>query len=252
MSFEDPVRQLALYFSKHNSTKLLINLVTNWNADPNILDNRGSSPLHYATNSNSSANVIETLLKVGKADPNLRNHEGIAPIHLAFGSWSSLCLLLEEGADPNLPNKRKETPLHIFFAKPIRNERTFDTWNGCTVDAALLLLRHPRCDPNAQNEDGETPLHVLFNSPRASQFAKKAAVIVRVILKRGGDPTIKDNQGRTAYQCALDRFGLYGHSLFHLDRWMKIHAPAKLLKARRSVGWPHDLVDRDGILFFIY
>ena len=110
-----------------------------------------------------------------------------------------------------------------------------------SIDTALLLLQHPSCDPNAQNENGETPLHILFKSRRV----KKAAVIVREILKRGGDPTIKDNQGRTPYQYALDRFCNDGYSLFYIDEWMKNHAPEKLLQARRSVGWPHDLFDHD-------
>ena len=58
---------------------------------------------------------------------------------------------------------------------------------------------------------------------------------------------MKTIEGRTAYQLALNRFKSDGYSaLFHLDCWMKMNAPDKLIEARRSVSWPHDLVDRDG------
>jgi len=244
--FEYPIHQVAAWFGKHNPVYLLVYLLKHCKAKPNAVDNRGFSPLHHAVAS-SSPLVVQKLLKEGKPDPNLQNHDGNAPIHLALGCWIKMYLLLEEGALPNIANKQKETPLHLFFTKGMKVK----SWKGlpqvCSNDIALLLLRHPKCDPNAQNKDGETALHVLFNSSRASHFVKKSAVVVKEILKRGGDPTIEDHRGRTAYQLALNRFKSDGYSaLFHLDCWMKMNAPDKLIEARRSVSWPHDLVDRDG------
>ena len=203
--FEYPIHQVAAWFGKHNPVYLLVYLLKHCKAKPNAVDNRGFSPLHHAVAS-SSPLVVQKLLKEGKPDPNLQNHDGNAPIHLALGCWIKMYLLLEEGALPNIANKQKETPLHLFFTKGMKVK----SWKGlpqvCSNDIALLLLRHPKCDPNAQNKDGETALHVLFNSSRASHFVKKSAVVVKEILKRGGDPTIEDHRGKDSLPTRFESF----------------------------------------------
>jgi ankyrin repeat protein len=59
----------------------VIQLLLEKGASPNLPNNIGETPLHFAVESNSET-IVELLLKY-KADPNYLNNEKFAPIHTA-------------------------------------------------------------------------------------------------------------------------------------------------------------------------
>ena len=55
-----------------------------------------------------------------------------------------------------------------------------------------ILVRHPSL--NERDDNGMTPLHVAIDS--------RQAACVRLLLEAGADPTLRDRQGRTAFDAA--------------------------------------------------
>lgn len=80
----------------------------------------GNTYLHLAVNGlwdQEKFDVIKTLLEHG-ANPNVQNDYGWTPLHFASAvetrNKEIVCLLLEHGADPNVLTNRKETPLSML------------------------------------------------------------------------------------------------------------------------------------------
>src|SRR6266576_1832720 len=86
-----------------------VNLLLEAGADFNKKDDRGRTPLHYA-----SCNNIGSLIKAG-ADPNAQDSEKRAPLHCAagIGDEKSVNVLLEHGADSSKKDKQEKTPLQV-------------------------------------------------------------------------------------------------------------------------------------------
>ncbi|WP_353274125.1 ankyrin repeat domain-containing protein [Wolbachia endosymbiont (group A) of Ennomos erosarius] len=86
-----------------------VNLLLEAGADPNKKDDRGKTPLHYA-----SYNNIGSLIKAG-ADPNAQDSEKRTPLHCAagIGDEKSVNVPLEHGADSSKKDKQEKTPLQV-------------------------------------------------------------------------------------------------------------------------------------------
>ncbi|WP_265015232.1 ankyrin repeat domain-containing protein [Wolbachia endosymbiont (group B) of Camptogramma bilineatum] len=86
-----------------------VNLLLEAGADPNKKDDRGKTPLHYA-----SCNNIGSLIKAG-ADPNVQDSEKRTPLHCAagIGDEKSVNIFLEHGADSSKKDKQEKTPLQV-------------------------------------------------------------------------------------------------------------------------------------------
>ncbi|WP_341818436.1 ankyrin repeat domain-containing protein [Wolbachia endosymbiont (group B) of Ennomos erosarius] len=86
-----------------------VDLLLEAGADPNIKDDRGKTPLHYA-----SYNNIGSLIKAG-TDPNVKDNEERTPLHYAasIGDEKSINALLEHGADSSKKDKQEKTPLQV-------------------------------------------------------------------------------------------------------------------------------------------
>ena len=85
------------------------------NADPNLPDNSGLTPLHLA--SIRSLALVQELLHHG-AEPDLPNAKGDTPLHVASTYMDGdipaiIKTLLHAGADPNRKNSEGKTPLQI-------------------------------------------------------------------------------------------------------------------------------------------
>ena len=133
--------------------------------------------------------AIETALKKG-AKPNLPyNHQGWTPFLRAcreFYEPEVIQLFLRYGANINSKNKYGETPLHMMAQK----RSSYD---------CLELLIAEGANADAQDNAGWTPLMNAVNHPQA---------MMRKDLIRGlaenSDTSIKNNEGKTAYDIAKE------------------------------------------------
>src|SRR5258708_2065410 len=97
--------------------------------------------------------------------------------------------LLTRGSQAALADKRGYTALHWAVAQPVRD--------ASRQVACLCALLDTGATPNAQNEEGTTPLM------NAAWFGCDDSV--RVLLRRGADPLVRDSKGRTARELASER-----------------------------------------------
>jgi ankyrin repeat protein len=104
-------------------------------------------------------------------------------------SLDMIHFLLSRGAQAARPDKRGFTALHWAVAQPVSD---FSNQVAC-----VCALLDAGAAPNAQNEDGITPLM------NAAWFGDLNSV--RELLRRGADPMIRDNKGRTARDDAFER-----------------------------------------------
>ncbi|RLL95509.1 hypothetical protein CFD26_103962 [Aspergillus turcosus] len=134
----------------------------------NLVDNTGSTPLHYAAISHTMCSysqhaelAIRTLLEYG-ADPRIPDGSGRTVLHL-LGYHSTQCepiettlldIILSHGANINHAENNGKTPLHVF-AQNLRQ-----------VSAAKFLIERG-ADFRARNTLRETPFHAaargIFN-----------------------------------------------------------------------------------------
>jgi len=159
---------------KRNDIALVKSLLDS-GVDVNAKDNKGFSPLHFAT----SGEVAEILLAQG-ADVNSKDNFGCTPVHTAaiHGHQEVARVLLDEGVDVNVGEEEAFfTPLHLA-AK-----------NGHTALVELLLSRG--ANVNAQHIGRLTPLHW------AARTGKSSAALIKLLLVNGADVNARSNLSET-------------------------------------------------------
>jgi WD40 repeat protein/ankyrin repeat protein/serine/threonine protein kinase len=189
-------------------------LLLDHQADPNLPDDNGDTPLHRAIQQNKVA-VIPELLK--KADINARDRRGATPLILAIQrrhgeivdellkhspdlkaiesatGWTALTFavldedvglvtkLLKAGANIDGPNRDTGTALHIAIKLRL-------------VGAVRLLLENHAALGSA-DEQGLTPLHMAVAILGDEN-------VVRLLIKSGAELETKTNWGATALSLA--------------------------------------------------
>ncbi len=78
-----------------------------------------------------------------------------------------------------------------------RDSRGLDTRMGQTLECLRILLQYG-AEIDARRGDGQTPLMIA-----CSDNSKEA--MVELLLAQGADPTLQDNEGRTARDIAASR-----------------------------------------------
>ncbi|KAF0696816.1 Aste57867_12478 [Aphanomyces stellatus] len=119
-----------------------------------------------------------------------KNQFGNAPLHAAAmaGSVATVQVMLDNGASVESINNQHSTPLH---------HACYCVSDNTDVVEALI---HAKSDVNALDKNGSTPLSVAAR--------KNQVGAIRLLLKAGADPAIKDNVHRTPYTSAV----LRGHA----------------------------------------
>ncbi|CAB0037260.1 unnamed protein product [Trichogramma brassicae] len=166
---------------RYSNMKAVEKLLGN-GADPNLVNEKGETPLHMIDGRTSGV-VVNTFLDISDAlnrpvQFDARDNEGNRPLHVAAkrGNDDTIELLLRRGADPNSANEEGQTPLHLVCQRLSR----FDVCNDLTklfFDVCDELNQTVRID--ARDKFGLTALRWAVAS------VKPAAV--DLLLDRGAD-----------------------------------------------------------------
>jgi hypothetical protein len=126
---------------------------------------------------------VRGLLEAG-ADMEATDRSNYTPLHIAafYGKKQVLEDLLDAGANINTPNSWGETPLHDAVSR------------GETEIAEELLKRG--ADKNAQGYDKATPLHIAAKNGIEGS--------VKLLLAAGVDQALTDEDGKTAWDLAIN------------------------------------------------
>ncbi|XP_044726605.1 putative ankyrin repeat protein RF_0381 isoform X3 [Chrysoperla carnea] len=183
----------------------IVELLLQHNADVNVKDGCGQTPLYNAIQ-NNRLEIIELLLK-HEADVNVKNRFGQTPLYNAVKNYQLEIteLLLKHEADVNVKNLYGRTPLY----KAIKNNQ---------LEITELLLKH-KADINAQDVERKTPLFyaiknenlkitklLLDNGVNVKDYPQllniavrgKCTKIVELLLQHNADVNATDENGNTA------------------------------------------------------
>ena len=153
----------------------IVLLLLQHKADPNLSDDRKSTALLYAIDSERVA-VAKTLLAHG-ANPDVQRDGYPALIHsMSRGNKEIAAALLAAKADVNAVDSRlQQSALHSAASQ------------GNAELVKLFLAAH--ADVNLRDKNGETPLHLAVRG--------NADAIVALLLEAKADPNLRNNYGQT-------------------------------------------------------
>ena len=118
INVRDNLGQTALIAAVSHSLLPVVNVLLQHHADANAADNSGWAPLHYAAYFGAGSEVMDALV-AGGADVNLRNDRGITPLYFATAAAHDVQVasLLAHGADREIASNAGFTPLRLANTK---------------------------------------------------------------------------------------------------------------------------------------
>ncbi|KAF4995252.1 hypothetical protein FDECE_12859 [Fusarium decemcellulare] len=173
----------ALIRAAHSGNKLMVQLLLEEGANPNLQGCRGVTALMGNYEWASSPEVTKLLLD-GGANPNLQNEDGETALMSASwaGEWAIVGLLLDSGADPNIRGEQEVNTALIWAV----------TWD---YEAAVELLIAKGANINLRGPSGATALIVASEEGYVG--------IVKLLLENGADPDVQDDSNCTALMRAI-------------------------------------------------
>ncbi|KAJ8280820.1 hypothetical protein GJAV_G00059430 [Gymnothorax javanicus] len=212
------------------------------NANPNLADARGSTPLHLAVEKRLRS-ITEVLLSRKTTNPNAKDEDLYTPLHCVAlnGDDDIARLLLDRNASLNEPDIQGRTPCHVACQHgqesvvrvllsrgadtqtPSKNDWIplhYAAWQG-HLAIVKLLAKQPAANVNGQTSDGHTALHLAAHR---GQYR-----VARILIELGADVCCVDLDGRTPLHVAAEM----GHTST-ARLLVKHHAP---LQAKTSQGW---------------
>ena len=157
VNIQDKLGYTPLHRCALSGDKNLARLLLEHNADVNIQDGSGCTPLHQCA-INGDKNLARLLLE-HNADVNIQDKFGFTPLHflVIVGDENLVRLLLHHNADVNIQDQRGCTPLHVSSRQGHTNQRKI-------ID---LLVKHGAQIINMSDAEGLTPLHIAVRSRNA-------------------------------------------------------------------------------------
>jgi ankyrin repeat protein len=179
--------QTPLHLAVQDADPMIAELLINFGADVDAMDNYDMSPLHWALKVCRNDATAQLLLAHG-ANFLVSDSNGWTPLHSAsrYDHPSIVELLLKSGADIDVRDNENMTPLLCALQR----------WGS---DAATRLLLENGASQHVRNKEGQTPLHL------ASQM--NSSDIIGSLLKMGADVDARDNNDMTPLLSALEAFG---------------------------------------------
>lgn len=218
-SVAQPGKQTPLYCAVLNHKVEMVEHLIKLDADVNVQDASGVTPLHHAITSQNNE-IIRMLIKKGAFLEATSLGDELTPLHIAVidGTKDSVELLIDSGASASVASAHGETPLH--FAAEL----------NCLQKVELLLQNE--ADVNSSDCNGTTPLHLasvkrhdavvelLCTKENAIVDFKDCSgvtplhlaafnghtIAVRILLKSGADPTIPCNGEQISSICCRRGF----------------------------------------------
>jgi ankyrin repeat protein len=179
---------LASLYGNPESIKLLLAA----GARIDTRDADGNTPLHIALLYRHPENLDE-ILKVNP-DIDALNTEGYTPLHLAVRrsyNAKAVELLLQQGADVNIPDPAGRNALLVSV--------------GSNRKEYIRLLVSKGIDINSRDNDGNTALHYpLMNVLKNKMYLPYSKEIVKTLVEEGADPQIRNKQGKSPMDLAVE------------------------------------------------
>ncbi|KAM3869105.1 receptor-interacting serine/threonine-protein kinase 4 [Diretmus argenteus] len=187
------------------------------NANPNLANTRGSTPLHLATEKHMKP-LAELLLGRRSTYVNAKDEDQYTALHWAAqnGDEAITRLLLDRGAAINETDGQGRTPAHVACQHGQENVirvllsrgadvrvRGKDNWTALHLAAwqghlgiVKLLVKQAGADVDGQTTDGRTPLHL------ASQRGQYR--VARILIELGADVHMMSTGANTPLHVAAE------------------------------------------------
>ncbi len=179
----------AAHHATHNPFQNSIYFLRDFQADLNIRNKKGETPLMYALNHNFYYSALQ--LYYCNVNPNICDNSSNCPIHWAVDRYDMdlLSKLLDLGADVSALNGKGKSSLHVSAAL-----------HRIGVLQRLLSREYGLSKIDARDVTGRTP---LMDATALGEGRGAAEATIRYLLQKGARVTARDNEGRTALLHAL-------------------------------------------------
>lgn len=165
----------------------IVQVLLDHGADVNLQDNKGTTALHWAVytarKTSNNAEALITLLISKGARIDHQDYNMMTPLYLAMARLNVplVRLLLSHGADLLLQTNRGYDGIRRAV---MNNDK----------EMVEMFLEQQGVDVNHQDEDGKTALHAAASlTIRGETWDLEG--IIRLLIEKGGDVTIRDNCG---------------------------------------------------------
>ncbi|XP_013409361.1 uncharacterized protein LOC106172957 isoform X1 [Lingula anatina] len=258
--FEENNGQTVLHVAAESGQRLMVYLLLQAGASPNVSDKDFYTPLMRAAE-NNHVEIMEDLIRAG-AEVQAKGEDGMTCLHVAArsghlesikylltvdqvdinvkddGGWSPIVwasehshvetvkYMLDHGADPNMRDNEENIALH------------WAAFSG-SIDIAELFLNYG-CDLESVNEHGDKPLHIA-----ARQDHYESVVL---FLARGADSEARNREEETPLSCCPNRDSptclalRVNRHLRSLAMAKRIQRPERLLHRDISLGREQNVI----------